>query len=347
MNAAVERFSLPLTEPLKTARGTVRRRRGFLFLIKRGGDIGVGEAAPLEGRTEDLGDCRNALETAANTPSESLKDVPDKLRGFPAARHAVEESLLDLEAKETGEPLYRHLGSREKVNDLPVNAVIGDGGNKETGREAEARFEEGFGCLKLKAGLRTVDEDLRRVEGVRKELGSVELRVDANASWNTDQATRAIDGLSELGVDYVEQPLPPGDLEGLSNLRGRGVDIAADESLAVHDPLEVMGTGAADVLVLKPMVLGGPGVATRIGRLAREEGVESVVTTSIGSVVGRTGAVHAAAAVPCEKPCGLATADLLESDLGGDPAPVLSGRIRVPQDPGLGLKGGGPFAGPD
>jgi len=100
---------------------------------------------------------------------------------------------------------------------------------------------------------------------------------------------------------------------------------------------DVLDAGAADVLVCKPMVLGGPGNAHTAAIRAREMGVEPVVTTTADAVVARTAAVHVAAAIPDVRPCGLATADLLAGDLGPDPAPVEDGEIAVPQGPGLGI----------
>jgi L-alanine-DL-glutamate epimerase-like enolase superfamily enzyme len=86
------------------------------------------------------------------------------------------------------------------------------------------------------------------------------------------------------------------------------------------------------------MVLGGPGNAHTVAMRALELGVDPVVTTTVDAVVARTAAVHVAAAVPDIRPCGLATAGLLEDDLGADPAPVVDGSITVPQGPGLGLE---------
>jgi L-alanine-DL-glutamate epimerase-like enolase superfamily enzyme len=99
----------------------------------------------------------------------------------------------------------------------------------------------------------------------------------------------------------------------------------------------VLDADAADVVVLKPMVLGGPDLAREAATRACEAGVEPVVSTTIDTVVARTGAVHLAASIPDVGACGLATASMLRSDLAPDPATVEDGTITVPQDPGLGL----------
>jgi len=61
-----------------------------------------------------------------------------------------------------------------------------------------------------------------------------------------------------------------------------------------------------------------------------------VVTTTVDGAVARTATVHVAAAIPERAACGLATATMLESDLGPDIAPVADGRAVVPQGDGNG-----------
>jgi L-alanine-DL-glutamate epimerase-like enolase superfamily enzyme len=146
-----------------------------------------------------------------------------------------------------------------------------------------------------------------------------------------------VEAVADRGVDYVEQPLPAEDLDGHAALRGRGVDVAVDESLAAYDVEQILEADAADVVVLKPMVLGGPDLAREAAMAAREAGVEPVVSTTIDTVVARTGAVHLAASVPEVGPCGLATGSMLRSDLAPDPAAVEDGHVTVPQESGLGL----------
>jgi L-alanine-DL-glutamate epimerase-like enolase superfamily enzyme len=138
-------------------------------------------------------------------------------------------------------------------------------------------------------------------------------------------------------VAYVEQPLPADDLAGHAALRGTDVDVALDESLVGRRVDSVLDADAADVLILKPMVLGGPGNAHTLALRAREQGVEPVVTTTIDGVVARLAALHVAAAVPDIGACGLATGDRLAADLAPDPTTVTDGAMSVPQSTGLGV----------
>jgi len=343
MDAALREFAVDLDAPLETASGTIERRAGVLLRVSENDAAGVGEATPLPGWTESLATCSDRLDAAVarlndDDPAAALEAVD----GSPAARHAVHLALADLRARQEGVPLYRYLGSVGRVERVPVNATVGAGSSEDAAAAAEGAADQGFRCLKLKVGSDTVAGDSERVAAVREALPQgVALRADANGAWNREQASEAFRAFADSDVEYVEQPLPPEDLSDLADLRreSTGVGVALDESLRTASIDDVIEAGAADVVVLKPMVLGGLDRARRAALRARRVGVAPVVTTTIDAVVARTAAVHLAASLPGIDPCGLATADRLAEDLASDPAPVESGDIVVPQGDGVGTRG--------
>jgi o-succinylbenzoate synthase len=346
----IEPFSLSLSNPLTTAAGTIETREGFTVDYRHRGESGLGEATPLPGWTESLDACHAALDRAAAAADQEASAESGNGHGAalleldaaetPAARHGFASALLDADARADGIPLYEWFDAGVgPVRSVPVNATIGDGSVEETVETAETAVEVGFDCLKCKVGARPVSEDVERIQSVRAAVGErVEIRVDANAAYDRDAAREAVDGFASAGVSYVEQPLEPGDLAGHRDLRGRGVGIGLDESLAECMAQEIIDADAADVLVLKPMVVGGPGNAHTLAMRARDHGIEPVVSTTVDAVVARTAAVHVAAAIPDVRACGLATADRLAGDLGPDPCPLEEGRIAVPQQSGLGVE---------
>ena len=328
----VEPFSLSLARPLSTARGAITEREGFLVRVEHDGETGYGEATPLPGWTESLEECRAALAAVdGDAPAFALSGMD----GTPAARHGLELALFDAAARARGEPLHRYLGGEGCADGVPVNATVGDGSPEETARAAREAVAAGYPAVKVKVGARSLGADLDRLTAVREACPEVELRVDANGAWDRSAASRALPDLARLDVAYVEQPLAAPDLAGHADLRSRGTRIALDESLASHSVDESLAAGAADVLVLKPMALGGPGRARAAALRARRVGVEPVVTTTIDGSLARAAAVHVAASIPDVGACGLATASWLADDLTDeDPAPVEGGRVRVPSGPG-------------
>lgn len=336
--SGLARFSLPLDPPLATAGGTVDRREGFI--VRLGDDpAGLGEATPLPGWTERPDACRAALESELPSGAADMAaDVLPDLKGTPAARHGLELAALDRRAKQDGVPLYRLLGGTHRVSTVPVNATIGDADIDATVAAGRTAVDAGFRTVKVKVGARALDADLERLTAVREAVGDdVELRVDANGAWSAEQARDALAGLAELAVGVVEQPLEPPALDDHADLRGNGVDIALDETLREVSVDEVLAADAADVIVVKPMVVGGVGRAADLAGRVADHGLDVIVTTTFDAAVARTAAVHLAAALACDRACGLATASRLARDIAADPAPVVDGGISVPQAAGHGV----------
>ena len=73
----------------------------------------------------------------------------------------------------------------------------------------------------------------------------------------------------------------------------------------------MIDTQAADIIILKPMALGGLITAHHAAAIAFKAGLDVVVTTTIDGAIARQGAYDLAAALPIKRACGLATGHLL------------------------------------
>jgi o-succinylbenzoate synthase len=327
----IEPFSIALSRPLGTAAGAIETRCGFLVRVDIEGTPGLGEATPLPGWTESLEECEEALRSI-DDPVSALAD--GRLADTPAARHAVSLATLDARAQNVGRPLYRYLGGDGRVGSVPVNATVGDGTPEATADAVEDAVREGYPAVKLKVGSRDPEVDIDRVAAARSTAPDVEIRLDANGAWSEATAERLLTELADYGVSILEQPLSADALEAHQRLRGRGVDIALDEGVVERGFDAILGANAADILVCKPMALGGIDIARNVVRSARIAGADAVVTTTIDGAVARAGAVHLVASLPGMQPCGLATGGLLETDLRAGIAPIADGAVVVPQGKG-------------
>ncbi len=221
---------------------------------------------------------------------------------------------------------------------VPVNVTI----PVSAPEAAAARVRASGGCATAKIKVAdpgvSLEDDSARVEAVAAALVETvgaeraHVRVDANAAWSPHQAIPAIRELDRAaalvdGLEYVEQPCVT--VEELAEVR-RAVDvpIAADESIRrAEDPIAVARAGAADVAIVKVAPLGGIERALRIGE---QTGLRVVISSALESSVGLARGVLAAAALPGEPPaCGLATAQLLASDVTRTPLLPVAGRIEV------------------
>jgi L-alanine-DL-glutamate epimerase-like enolase superfamily enzyme len=279
-----------------------------------------------------------------------VAEIAPLLEGLPpAARCGIELALLDDLGRRRGVPVARLLDPAAHA-EVPVSALLATSEPVALTREARALVQEGFGTLKLKVAHAPLDEDLARAAVVRDAVGpDVRIRVDANGGWSEALALEALRRLTRVAVELCEEPVH--DAAALRRLRGAtSIAIAADEALG--DPRrrdEV--AGAVDVLVLKPMVLGGLVPALL---LARRSARPAIVTTALDGAIARLGAAHLAAALASDLSpnsnlgtgydngrkvfaAGLATGRLLAADVCEDPAPPVGGVVRLPDAPGLGL----------
>jgi L-alanine-DL-glutamate epimerase-like enolase superfamily enzyme len=334
---SVTRRTLGFREPLLTAFGEVHDRELFLFeLTGPDGVTGLGEAAPLEpydGVSADaveevLGLYAERLRTASpDSPGALLLDECRAIADLPCALAAVDLALWDRAGKRAGRPVAALLSDRHH-GWVHCNAMIGAMDRAGAASEAGRAAAEGFGCVKLKVG---TGDDAGRVAAVRAAIGpDTLLRLDANGAWTPDEAVVAIDALSPAGLEFVEEPVH--GLEELREVRGRvAVRIAMDESAALHG---AFAAGTADAVCLKISRCGGIGGLLAQATLARTTGTEVYVSSSLDGPLGIAAAVHAAAALRIEAPCGLATLGMLDVEIPPDLA-VLEGSIRVPSSPGL------------
>lgn len=320
------------------------------------GVTGFGEASPYPGPGEReaqrdvlraLGDIAPMLEGCEARDAEAALDRALALvsAGDPvkrAARAGVDIALWDARARLAGVPAAELSGHRLRRR-VDVNALVADPEVDRASAAAREARDAGFRTVKLKVGVaESIAEERARVAAVRDAVGAgVALRLDANAAWDEDRAVAALRAFAGYDIEYVEQPVPSHDLEAMRRVReAAGVRVAADEAVTdVEAARRVLDAGAADVLVVKPLVVGGIGPALDIARLGRQRGISVTVTTTFDSGVGIAAALHVAAAQPEGSPaCGLATAHLVASDLLAAPLPVCEGAMRLPAAGGLGVE---------
>jgi L-alanine-DL-glutamate epimerase-like enolase superfamily enzyme len=141
----------------------------------------------------------------------------------------IEPAFWDIRGKIEDKPVYELFGGRTK----PVELYASTGEIKSTEKciqEAEKRHEEGFRTIKLRVHDFDPKEDVRQVEAVAKAVGDkMKIGVDANQAWRVtivndaplwdlDRAMYFADACHDLGVSWLEEPLPMDDFDGLSKL---------------------------------------------------------------------------------------------------------------------------------
>ena len=344
-------YRIAFRVPFNTSRGMQRHRRGVIVAIRLDdGTPGYGEAVALPsfGTANDDEIVHRLEEFTPSLRGESIgqarailgQELSDS-RESPV-RFALDTALLDAESRRAGVSLARHL-TPAPATSVPVNATISQSNAEAAEKAASYAVLAGYPAIKMKVGMTDDGEaEAERVRAVRREIGpDTELRLDVNGSWQLEQAVAVAGRLEEFDIAYLEQPLPQTELEATAELRRRiSIPIAVDEDVTDRRAVEqVVSHGAADVIILKPAIVGGLTVARDLVALAEENDIRVVVTTALEAGVGITAALHLAATLKPPLPaCGLATGALLEHDLLVQSPVFIDGRMQVPDGPGLGVE---------
>lgn len=329
---------LPLVRPFTTSFGTSTEKECVLVRVL--GDDGVegwGECTAMDrpGYSAEWNDgawliLRDELIPAA------LAGRPDGVSGHHMAKAALEVALTDLELRRDGVSLAEHLGGeRDRV---PCGVSVGM--ERELGDLLDlvgTYVDAGYRRVKLKI---EPGRDVDVVHAVRERFPETPLSVDANTAYTLDTA-EALLPLDDLGLEYIEQPLPEDDLSGHARLQARlRTPICLDETItsstAARGAIEL---GACRVINVKLGRVGGLAEAKRIHDEARTASVPLWVGGMLETGIGRAANVALASLPGFTMPGDTSASDrYFERDLTEPFVVDPDGTMAVPTGPGIGVE---------
>jgi L-alanine-DL-glutamate epimerase-like enolase superfamily enzyme len=336
--------------PLRLACDVVTLHTRHPFIIARGGRSeyqvvwvritdgdgteGWGEAYPSSYYGESLEGVQAALKRVA----AKLPDDPFDLEGAEAAlarlipesaatRAALSEAYHDLVGKRLGVPLWKLWGLDAKQAPKSSFTIGIDEPEKMRQKVAEA---SGYPVLKIKLG---TDRDEAILKTIR-DATDKPIRVDANAGWDQAKALRMLPILKDYGVELLEQPLPPADLDGLAVVSAASdIPVVVDESCLVATDIPKL-VGKVDGINIKLAKCGSLREALRMIATARAHGMKVMVGCMIETSIAITAAAHFTPLVDFADLDGAALT--VDDPFAG--ASIDGGQIRLPSGPGLGVR---------
>jgi L-alanine-DL-glutamate epimerase-like enolase superfamily enzyme len=349
----VQPVALPLVEPYRIATAVQRRGEYVLFrLTTDDGLVGVGEAAPFAGESEETQADIAAVAARYLAPAVAGMD-PFDLEAIHArmdaalpahlfAKAGVDLACHDLIGKRLGLPVYRLLGGRFRQRVPLSGGPIGFVESPSGAAERAARLvAAGFGTVKLKIG-HPEGRDEETVRAVREAVGPrVELRLDANQAFTADRAVPLLRRLERYEPALVEQPVASWDLDGLARVAAAlDVPVMADEPVSTPvDVLRVAERRAADLVKVKVMRSGGLFRARKVCAVAEAAGLPVVLGSGHESSIGVAAELHLAVALRAIPYAGEMVGHMrLADEVVAAPVPVEAGSAAPPEAPGLGVE---------
>lgn len=314
------------------------------------GAEGVGDVEPYGGyssadrdETADIIEHRLAPTLLGADPRrarEASRKMEEAAPGFFEAKAALDMALADIHAKALGVPIHELLGGALK-EEISFNAWIGIQSPENAAVEARTFCERGWTSCKVKVS-GGVDIDAARVLAVREAVGTqMAIRIDANESYpNVETAITLANEVAEANPVLFEQPVPRENLEGMAYIR-RAIEfpVMADECLYGHDSLlRIIQLEAADIVKVKLMKQGGMLATREVAATAEAAGMRLVIGHGFGLTAYTLAEIHLAATCAAFLPEIESVGPLkMADDVVTQPIDIGSGRIPLPQDPGLGV----------
>lgn len=278
--------------PVMLGAGPVARRECVLVTVTcEDGTTGYGEAFPGMASGVVRAAVEDVLAPAAigGSPAET-----GELSALVRRRHLLAHSaasairlglsgldmaMWDAHGKALGVPVHALLGGSRTAFDVYAGGfALGIQPAPDLLREVRALVDAGWvNGVKLRIGT-TPAEDLARVRAVRQELrGGARLMVDANYGQRYD-AARIAPVLSDLGVEWLEEPYPRGLRGRYAALHARSpVPIAGGENLrGAEEFFDWLAGGTLDVAQPDCSRVGGITEMLRIAAVAGAAGVRFV-----------------------------------------------------------------------
>jgi D-galactarolactone cycloisomerase len=295
----------------------------------------------------------NPPPAAAPPPAGAPVPSTGGATGAERAYSAVEIALWDVIGKALNVPLYRLWGAvTDRVAPYASEARLGP---IEERAEFSLRLKtEGWRAIKYRAHFQTMKEDIRLVEATRKLVGDdFEIICDGNQAtnsflspsviWDFRRAVETARAYQQLGVYWLEEPLPRYDYEQLAELnRLVELPIAGGEgNRGMREFRDLLERGCFDII--QPEVLiNGPLALRKYAILA--ESMYKRISPHIGDAsIATVCNMHLMASWPnatyLEVYHDLPLNDYRNSFAIFEEPPVIDkkGYFNLPQKPGLGI----------
>jgi len=205
----------------------------------------------------------------------------------PVRLFFLEVGLWDIIGKALGQPLYRLWGAASTKVKPYAATVHFNKTPQERAADALRFYELGFRAIKLRLHHQDPKDDLALAAAVVKAVGGkMDVMVDANQAgkrkgdpppvWDFERALKMARALEEMGVYWLEEPLPRQAYDDLARLRGelKKMHLAgAEGNVGLKDFREVLARGAFSYIQPDPMVGGPVSVIRKIAAMAEAYGV--------------------------------------------------------------------------
>jgi len=319
------KLDLQFKFPAGTSRGVLLHKPSSFLILENDGFTGIGECSTIPDLSIDPVDSYDAkLNELCRLLNEGVVPGTIDLDEYPSIAFGLETALLDL-AAHGSKDLFPSPFSAGNVG-IPINGLIWMGDKAFMEKQISEKIVAGYRCIKLKIGTNDFDTELDIIAAIRNRFSpdDIEIRLDANGAFKTQDALEKLKRLSMYSIHSIEQPIRQHQLNAMAELCARSpIPIVLDE--------ELIGVNSTDkeallqkimpaYIILKPSLLGGFKQSEEWINLAKKYNIGWWATSALEANIGLNAIAQWTATLDSPLPQGLGTGQLYHNNI---PSPLV------------------------
>ena len=292
MKATYKKYILNFKRPSGTSRGVMTEKETWFLILKENGKKGIGECGILRSLSaDDRPDYEEKLKWVCENIDLGKDKLWELLLEFPSIQFGVEMAFQSLESENPFVLFPSEFTNGTK--NIPINGLVWMGEPEFMKAQIEEKLAQGFDCIKLKIGANDFDKELELLRFIRQnyDAKTIEIRVDANGGFTSEEALGKLNQLAGFELHSIEQPILKNQHDSMSELcKMAPFPIALDEEMiGVFDYAEkeeLLQKIKPQYIILKPSLVGGFRGSKEWIELAEKYNIGWWITSALESNVG-------------------------------------------------------------
>jgi len=270
----------------------------------------------------------------------------------------IDIALWDIKGKAAGKPVYEILGGGPLRDEIELYTHVAPGDPIKAANQAKSLVDQGFKALKTDPFMPEMRQHHRKymqgsispegaalatdtISAMREKVGDdTDILIDCHGNFDVPTAIAMARRLEPLNIAWFEEPVQPNSNEALRHVKESiGVPICVGERLYTRwDFVPILKNRLAEFLMPDILWTGGISEFYKISNLAESFYVPVSPHDASGPINIMAGA-HTMMAVPNFYKLEFNHAQLdVHNALIDRPLEIVSGKLRVPKTPGLGIE---------
>lgn len=322
LKATFKKHIFKFNFPGGTSRGVLTEKPSYflqLWYNEQPKIKGVGEISLIPGLSpETEPEIEQLLSELILNPSRFINNKD--LTSFPAVKFGLETALHDLE--NGGNKILYPSDFTKTKKGIQINGLVWMGTKAEMFQRMKNKIESGFTCIKIKVGAVKFMDELDLLTYIRSQFSEsdIEIRVDANGAFSTNEALEKLKRLSELKLHSIEQPIKQKQWDFMAKLCEQSpLPIALDEELIgitkKTERTKLLDTINPQYIILKPSLIGGLQDAAQWSQLAKKNNTGWWVTSALEGNIGLSAIAQWVSINGTKMPQGLGTGQVFSNNI--------------------------------